>query len=201
MERMLIKLALKHRSENNKGFTLIELILSLSLISLILLTVFNIMHYSIMTSNVSRYKDEILTNGRYGLEYMINEIKSADKIIDSNLIQSFNTEYPNNLGFVLYNFHKGSSNEAERHEFTSYYVRNNRLQRIKRSRDSGEYENIRIFSPLSSGDNPLCGYVIDASKTDVNYQDEIINLKIVVGNDEFSYEFKTMVNISCIMDY
>ena len=197
----MIRLGLRHPSENNKGFTLIELVLSLSLISLILLMVFNLMQYTIMTSNVSNYKDEILTNGRYGLEYMINEIKKADKIIDSSKIRNFNIDYPNNLGFVIYNYYKGDSNQADRHEFTSYYARDRTLRRIKCSRDIKEYQDIRIFSSLSSGDNFLCEYLIDVSNTKVNFQDEIINLNLVVGNAEYSYEFNTMVNISCTTDY
>lgn len=197
----MIGLNLKHRLGNSKGFTLIELVLSLSLISLTLLTVFNLIHFTARASNSINSRDKVLTNGRYGIEYIANEIKRADKIIDSSKIRGFNKDYPNNLGFVIYNFYKGNAKEADRYEFTSYYINSKVLRRVKCSSDSGDYENIRIFIPGKIGDNFLCEYVVDVSKTEINFQKEIINLNILVGDEEYSYEFNTKLHISCFMDF
>lgn len=130
---------------------------------------------------------------------MIGEIEKADKIIDSKKVKGFESEHKNNLKFVIYNYNREKS--KDNHEFTSYYVKDNTLNRIKSIKNSGDYTNTNIFSGLGSGNNFLCDNVKDVSKTLVNFEDKLINLSLIVGDESLSYEFETILSINCLVDY
>ena len=129
---------------------------------------------------------------------MIREIERADMIIDSKKVKGFDSRYENSLKFVIYNYNREKSDNN--HEFTSYFIKDNTLNRIRRSNNSGDYTNINFFLG-PGGDNFLCESVKDVSKTKVNFEDKLINLSLLVGNDVFSYEFGTILSINCLVDY
>lgn len=188
-------LYLKHPLRNRKAFTLIEVIISIFLISLISLVLFSLLNHTILISNISHKKDDILSNGRFGFEYISREIQRADKVIDSNKFSGFSKDYPTNLGFVIYNYNDDNHPNGN-HEFTSYYISKGELFRIKGRRQTDKYpSNIE-----KSGVNFLCGYV-QKSQTFVNFESNFIDLHLIVGNDEFSYNFRSLFNINCETDY
>lgn len=193
------KLYLNHRLKNSKGFTLIETVLSIFLISIISLTIFYLLNYSIATTNTSNYKDEILSHGRYGFEYIAVEIRNADKIIHPRKIVGFNTKYPENLGFIIYNYRTTSSNPNGNHEYTSYYMSDDALHRIKCRRSDTKYPNSTYFSS-ESGVNYL-SEGIKENNTIVDFEANTIRLSLVLGNDEHTYEFESIFNINCPTDF
>lgn len=192
------KLRLKHLLKNNKGYTLIEVILSIFLICIILLLSLNLLNYSIITSNTSNYKDEILSGGRYGFEYIIGETRNADKIIDSRKIRDFNTRYPMNVGYIIYNYYE-DSHLGEDHEYTSYFIDGGTLYRIKCRKPDESYPDLNYFR-TNSGVNFLCENIRE-SNISIDFQSNILNLDFIVGNDESSYKFNTKLNINCPTDY
>lgn len=193
------RLYLKRRLGNSKGFTLIEVVLSIFLTFIISLTVFYLLSYSIATSNTSNYKDEILSHGRYGFEYIAVEIRNADKIIHPNKIAGFNSKYPENLGFIIYNYRTVDNNSNGNHEYTSYYMSKDALHRIKCRRVDEKYPNSSYFSS-ESGVNYL-SEGIKENNTTVNFPGNTIRLSFTLGNDEHSYEFESIFNMNCPTDY
>ncbi len=93
--------SIRHTYHRNRGFTLIEVILSLAICSLIIVPIFSILDFSIDACTIGEEKDQLMLNGRYAIEYIKNEIKTADKIISSDKIKSLKTKYPTNIGFVI----------------------------------------------------------------------------------------------------
>lgn len=193
------KLQLKRRLKSNKGFTLIEIIFSMFLIAFISLTIFYLLNYSIATSNVSNYKDEILSKGRYGFEYISGEIHRADKIIDASKIIGFNSRYPENLGFVIYNYNETDNNPKGNHEYTAYYIKGDILNRIKCRKIDEKYPDATYFG-REAGVNFLSENIIE-NNTFVNFQTNIISLSFIVGNDTSAYKFESIFNMNCITDY
>lgn len=64
--------------KNNEGFTLIELMLVISLIGIVLLIAGNIVNYNITTKyNFDRSYYECKINGRYAMNRIVNEIKNS----------------------------------------------------------------------------------------------------------------------------
>lgn len=192
------KLCLRRLLKNNKGFTLVEVILSISLISLISLTVFYLLSHSILTSNTSNYKDEILSNGRYGFEYISGELRRADKIISPIKISGFNTLYPQNLGFIIYNYNE-DKNPKGNHEYTSYYIKEGVLYRIKCRKVDKKYPD-SVYFEKASGINFLSEN-IKKNNTFVDFEKNIIGLNFTVGDKDFSYKFNSVFNMNCIIDY
>lgn len=193
------KLYLKHRLRNNRGFTLIEVVLSIFLLSIISLTVFYLLNYSITTSNISSYKDDVLSYGRYGFEYVSAEIRNADKIIHPSKIVGFDSKYPENLGFIIYNFRTDGNNANGNHEYTSYYMNGEALHRIKCRRVDEKYPNSTYFSS-ESGVNFLSEGIME-NNTTVDFPANTIRLSFILGNNQNSYEFESMFNINCPIDF
>lgn len=187
-------LYLRRLLKSRQGYSLIEAIISIFFIGIIILSVVSFLNFSIVTSNESDYKDEILSNGRYGLEYVIGEIKKADKIIDSRLIEDFNFKRPSNLGFVIYNHY-----ENKEHEYTSYYIDGDVLYRIKCRKTDAKYPD-GIYFINDGGVNFLSEYIWE-DKTSIDFQNNIINLSFLVGNEDYSYDFTTSIYLDCPIDY
>ena len=92
---------LKHGYLNKKGFTLLELILGIGIMSLLIITFYTILTFNLKVNEKALLEDEILLNGRYILEYIKGEINSADKIIVSDKFEGLDGKFPNNIGFVI----------------------------------------------------------------------------------------------------
>lgn len=190
---------LKHLLKNKKGYTLIELIVSISLMAVILLIVSSLISFSILTSKNSYYRDDILSNGRYSFEYISGEIRRADKIIDSNKINGFNSKYPYNLGFIIYNYNDTDKNSKGDYEYTSYFMSDDILYRIKCRKVDEKYPTVDHFIK-ESGINFLSDNIRE-NNTIVDFQANNIVLSFIIGDDEFSYKFESTFNMNCPTDY
>lgn len=199
---MWVILYSKHRLlRDKKGYSLIEVILSIFLISIITLTAFSLLNFFTITSKKSNFEDAVLSNGRYAFEYIIDEIKRADRIVSSEKFSGLNDKYPKNLGFVIYNYEDKVYKDIP-HGYTFYYVNedNNSLYRIKLRRGHTNYPSSNTFAN-SGGINFLSDNVKDISNIEVNFQSNIIHLDFIFGTEEFSYDFSTIESIYCETDY
>lgn len=66
--------------KNNKGFTLLELILVLGLVGLVLSLIFSPMILSYNSFNAQNEKTNIISDTRATMDYLTREIRKSDKI-------------------------------------------------------------------------------------------------------------------------
>ncbi len=129
-------LNLKLQFQNKKGFTLLELILGVVITSMLIIILYTSLsfHFKINYKNI--IEDEIILNGKYILEYIKEEIYSADKIICSHVFDDLDTTYPTNIGFVILNLDKKRNANTGKllnyitYSYTTYYFKNNSIVRL-----------------------------------------------------------------------
>lgn len=187
--------SIKHSCLKNRGFTLIEVILSLAICSLIIVPIFSILDFSIDACIIGEEKDELMLNGRYAIEYIKNEIRSADKIISSDKIKGLKIKYPTNIGFVIMIVEGENNNKTYR--YITYHTKNNKLVRLACSRLDSNYPSYIYFD----GNNELCEFVdnIDDSKLDT--ENSMIYLDFKFKYNKEKLELKSDIYIRCPIDY
>ena len=71
--------------KNNKGFTLIELIIAIALINIILPIIFLALTFSFKTFEIQNERTNIISNARITMNYLTREIRKANVVeIDEN---------------------------------------------------------------------------------------------------------------------
>lgn len=176
----------------NKGFTLIELILVMAISSLIVLPLLSILDFSNKSCASTEVKDELILYANFAIDYVKYEIKSADTIISSDKIKDLNTKYPTNIGFVI----RIDDGVAEASRYVTYYTERNKLIRIACERGSEKYPKSTDFK----GFNELCEFVESINKTKFNGENSIINLDFCFNN-RWSFNIKSDIYIRCETDY
>jgi prepilin-type N-terminal cleavage/methylation domain-containing protein len=190
-------LNLKHLFQNRKAFTLIEFILGLTLLSIVLTTFFSIINFSRRALESVEFEDELLLNGRFGIEYLKEEIKSMDKVIDSNKISQLNTKYPNNIGFVLMSDNE-VVNSDDRYKFVTYYLNGDReLVRIAKHSYFNTYPMAKDFS----GYNVICKNVFSIKDTIVDKENKLIKLSLNMGKDSGILKLKSTFFVGIKYDF
>lgn len=181
------------------GFVLIELIIVLAILSIIVSSFYSILELSTKSLIFADNEDEILLQGRYIIDYIKNEVKESDKIIASHKILNLDTQFPSNIGFVLFEDKSGAIESInERYRFYTYYLKNDKLIRISINKDTSEYP---IASDLR-GYNEMCGDVLSIEDTYMDYEDKLLELKISFGRDGKEVHcFESALYINNIVDY
>lgn len=95
-----------NKDTNNKGFTLIEIMLSVTLFSILIVAVLNIFHYSAKAHEKILNSQEILNQTSYIMEYMSRSIRMAQKDIDGACLGTTGKTYinpdANSIKFINY---------------------------------------------------------------------------------------------------
>lgn len=189
---------IKHTYPLNKGFTLIEVILALAIISVIILPLFSILDFSIKACTAGEQTDELMLNGRYAIEYIKNEIKSADKIISSDKIEGLKAKYPTNIGFVIMISDIGETGKILSRNYITYHTKNDILVRIARSVEGEKYPSANYLG----GYNDMCELVEGIGNTKFTPEQSIISLDFKFKHESGkNLELKTDIYIRCPIDY
>ena len=183
---------IKHTYLRNKGFTLLEVLLTLGISSIIILSLFSILGFSIDACALGYEKDEIMLNGRYAIEYIKDDIKSANKIIDSSKIIGLNTKFPTNIGFVIM-----IDEENGNYRYITYHLNNNKIVRMACTRLNEEYPSSYYFD----GYNDLCEYVEGISNTKFMTELNMICLDFKFKKNSSEMNLKTNIFVRCPIDY
>ena len=183
-------LNIRHTCLKNKGFTLIEIIISLAICAIIMIPIFSILDFSIDACTIGDEKDELLLNGKYGIEYIKNEIKSADKIISSDKFKDLNNVYPTNIGFVI--MIKKSNNN---YRYVTYHTKDKKIIRIACTRDNDIYPSEKYFS----GHNEICN-LIDSIE-DTSFDQDMIYLDFKFKKNNSKLSLNSDIYIRCPIDY
>lgn len=181
---------------DRKGFTLMELICSLCIGSIILGICLSMLTLSSRSNIYGDKIDEFLYNGNFALEYMKNEIQNADKIISSDKIKDLNTLQPNNIGFVIMEY-QPKAVETEKYVFITYYIKDNKLIRLSRRKLTNSNPNGNILSKS----NDICEFAIDFGDTTLDWENKILYLNLLLGDDTMADYYKSTIFIHCSTDY
>ena len=183
------------KTSKEKGFTLVELILSLAISSILALSFYFILDFTINTCKLWEENDEVMLNGQYAIEFIKGEIRQAEKIISIDCFEGFKNEYKDNLGFVIMRYYP---KEIYKYNYSIYYLKDNKIYRIAESRKDDVLPKISAFS----GHNLVAEKVISIDKTNINFENKVIDLNFVLKGDlGKTREFKTKIFIRCPVIY
>ncbi len=193
---------LRNKHLNKKGFTLLELILGVSIMSLLIITFYNILSFNLKINEKALLKDEALLNGRYILEYIKEEIGSADKIICSDKFEGLDEKFPTNIGFVIVKVisyekinpqSKDNIYKEKESSYTTYYFKNNSIIRISGKAASNKFPYVSIFE----GYNKVGEGLLETSNIRLQEKD-FIDIDLSLGeNGKEIVNFKSTITVRC----
>ncbi|MBU5311016.1 prepilin-type N-terminal cleavage/methylation domain-containing protein [Tissierella carlieri] len=184
-----------HIYHKNRGFTLIEIILSLAICSLIIIPIFSILDISIEACTIGDEKDQLMMNGRYAIEYIKGDIRAADKIISSDKIKDLKKKFPTNIGFIIMIIEEEKSKNIYR--YITYHRKNDKLVRMACSRVDDKYPLYTHFD----GNNDLCEFVDNIEDTKFDTENSIIYLDLKFKHNYEKLDLKSDIYIRCPIDY
>jgi len=179
---------------NNRGVTLIELIIALAIFSILLILAYSIFFSGINTWNRGEDKADIIQNARFAVEMISTDIRRADKIIATSKVGTIGSDYSNNFGFVIQQM-EGSST----YKYILYYW--DKVDKIKRAVITSNRDISGAYKPNftgTSGNNEVARYVKNIDGSLFTASSKTIKLKVTVEgkkNGELTYE--NVVYIRC----
>lgn len=188
------KLLFRLNDENkNKGFTLVELVLSMAIGSIIIMTILSLLNFTSKGLIWVENNEEMQLNGRYAIEFIKNEIKRADKIMAIEKINGLGTRYKNNIGFIIFNYDPEDPHKRF-YNYVTYYISNNKLQRAAANKEN----HILPYSSNFGGGNVIAEYVSSMEGTEIDFDKKIIKLNFILEDStKRKYTFKSIINIRC----
>lgn len=157
-----------------KGFTLIELILSLTIASILILVLSSILNIGLRIDSKIEDSDRYLSTGRYALDYLSKEIRFANTIYKTN--EQIDKAYKNNLGYVLLN------KTGDMHQYLFYYLENKKLMRYS-VRNKMSYAQIDIRKG-DIGINTVVGEVESLQDSTYDVTTGIVDLQLLFTDNE-----------------
>lgn len=165
----------KINTNNVEGFTLIEVLLTIAIISILVTVCCFILEYTTVVCREEDMEDEMLLNGKYAIEHIKKEIQTADKIISIDKFEGLNDKYEKNIGFVILHYFP---DKELKYNYSTYYFKNNSIYRIAINTSSESYPIGRAFG----GHNKVADYVISIDGTSINFNTNIIELFFTLQN-------------------
>lgn len=149
-----------------KGIILIELIVSIALISIILTALLHIVHTTTIASVEMEEKFENNLNMEYTLDFITSEIEQAEKISPKYI---GGVSEKNQLGLILINF-----DSTYKYSFTTYISRNKEIIRLNiKSNTFPKNFNYTFFT----GRNSIIGNV-DGFNSTFNNNNKLLELEL-----------------------
>lgn len=184
----------------NKGFTLIEIILTLAISSIIVLTLYSILSISSKASILGEEKDELMLNGRYAIEFIKGEIKWADKVILGSKIEGLKQRYPKNIGFIIMTKVLDNKDEDKivGYRYITYYLNGNTLVRLSWNLTKERYPTMLDLV----GRNDICEFVDSIEETTFDIKNSLISLNFKFKHHSGErLDLNTDIYIRCPVDY
>ncbi len=201
-------LNLRELYSGKRGFTLIELVVGIAIMSILLSSTFSILYFSTRSTKQGDDMDLLLFNSRYAIEYIKGEVMSADKIISSSKFKDYDSEYPNNIGFVVMEEEASYINKDKKaytpyddfkttnYKYISYYQKDNELVRIAYTTHRESFFDGNEFS----GHNQISQGIMDISNTFLDIENNTIKLQIEFYEGDRSLDLQTLIYLRCPMD-
>ena len=182
--------------KKRKGFTLMELICALCIGSILLGICFSLLTFSGRSNAFVDQTDELLYNGNFVIEYIKNEIQSADTIIASEKVKDLDNLYRVNIGLVAMEYQPNHS-EKDKYVYFTYYIENANLYRLARRFEM----EVPINGVVFSKSNELCSNIESFGDSSIDWDNKILNLHLSIGDSSISNSFKSTILLNCPLDY
>lgn len=131
------------------------------------------------------------------MEYIKEEITSADKIICSTNFDNLDEDYPNNIGFVTLeektSYNKDGKINGINYNFRTYYLKDDKLIRLAYNTSNGSLYKSDLFS----GHNQICDKVIELNRCNFDEENNLINLSITIDQGTKPLLLETAINVRC----
>jgi len=184
----------------SKGFTLLEIIISIGLMSLIISIVFALINFVSLSSERVLGSDDTLLNGRHALDYILADANESISIMPIDSINNLDSKFENNMGFVLRksidaNGEEGEGEgESKKYRYVFYTKSGDSL--IRRTFDSPLYDPPTYNS--NGGNNNLLNDVESISNCVYDEYNNVLVLSIILKDKKTSkkYEFIETININ-----
>jgi len=179
--------------KQSSGFTLIELLLTLAIGSILIVCISFLLSFIIKSNSIIETNNEILLNGEYALEYIKQEIRTADMIISSDKFRKLNEEFKSNFGFVIV---KLDPNSYYKYGYSIYYFENNRIIRVATHSANFNFPDGKTFS----GFNTVADNIKSIEGTTVDFNNRLIKISLaLIGKNQ--QKLNTSIGIRCPVIY
>ena len=187
--------------QKNKGFTLIEILLVITICSIIILPLYAILNTSSNIFKSSKEKDEVILNAKHAIEYLKREIRASDMIIAHHKIKGLKDKYPENIGFVLViEEERDNPEKISVYKYVTYHVKDNKLVRIACEGRELKYPS----KDELQGHNEICRMIESMSNTNFDIENSMIKLDFDFKSsidDKQRLNVKSDIYIRCEIDY
>ena len=177
----------------NRGFTLIEVILALSISSIVIIPIISILNFCIRACDLGEQKDDLILNGRYATEFIKNEVRTADKIIATEKFSGLNEKYTSNIGFVI----MIEEDNDKDYRYITYYVKGSELIRIACTRPTDKYPSQSYFG----GHNVISEFIDSIEESQFDLDNSLILLDFRFKHRDEDLRVKKDIYIRCLTDY
>lgn len=191
------KMIFRKKNKNDSGFSLIELLLALSIGSIVFLSLYSLLNFTINVCKAREGEDEVLLNGRYAIEYIKKEIESADRIIDIKIdpFNKIDDKYGENIGFVIMT-DVSQDKSGKKYNYSTYYMEKDKIRRIALNVENDKYPQIEGYGNM--GHNVIAEYILSFGDTKIDFNSGLIDLCFVFKKDKNkAINFNTKIKIRC----
>lgn len=178
----------------SRGFTLIEVILALAILSMVIVPLVAILGFSIRSCDIGEQKDELILNGRYAVEFIKGEVKMADKIICSKKIKGLRSMQPTNVGFVIMITENNKNNEN--YKYITYHIKGSNLIRTACTKSTKTYPTPSELS----GYNTIAEFIDNIEESKVDLDQSMIYLDFKLKHRNEVLRINTDIYIRCPID-
>lgn len=174
--------------ENNKGFTLLELIMTISIISIVMINVVQILLFANKSIYSNKTRDNNMGEINRTLEYIEYEIKKSDStelLKDQSGFLDFSKRYPDNIGFLI------KIKEKDANLYITYCLDGNKLRRMSCRRNTEILSNLNLLE----GYNLLSENIYGLRNTEYNEEEMYINLRLNSDYNGESKQYNKIINL------
>ena len=184
-------------SWRSKGFTLLEIIISIGLMSLIISIIFALINFVSLSSERVLGSDDTLLNGRHALDYILADANESISIMPIDSINNLDSKFENNMGFVLRkNINDEGVIDPDKKKYRYVFYTKSGDSLIRRTFDSPLYDPPTYNS--NGGNNNLLNDVESISNCVYDEYNNVLVLSIILKDKKTSkkYEFIETININ-----
>lgn len=193
----LLNLYFQNQLNNTSGFSLIELLIGLSIGSIVTASLCSLLLFCNNANEFAEEKEDAMLNGIYAIEYMENEIKKSDEIIAIEKIKGCKENYGNNFGFVILQ-KENKDNDDPYYNYILYYLKGDCIRRDAVTKKTKLLPEAREFS----GHNNIVDNVKSIDKSYIDFNGKIISINIVFFSKwNRELKFHTDIQIRCPVKY
>ena len=190
-------LNLKGVYSDKRGFTLIELIVGIVVISILFSSIYSLLFFTNRVTDKADHVDTLLYNGRYAMEYIKGEIIAADKVICSSKFEDLDRIYSSNIGFVTMEeqcqYDKLGHITNVNYNFRTYYQKKDELIRIAYNTPNKSLLDGKLFS----GNNLISDGLRSLNHSILDVDNNLIKLFIELEQGDAELVLESTINLRC----